>query len=61
LLRNSPTGVQIERLEQGGPVIGLLRDAPYQQGCCALDIGDVMVLFTDGISESMNGMDEGLE
>jgi sigma-B regulation protein RsbU (phosphoserine phosphatase) len=42
----------------GGPVIGLFRDCRYEQGSFALEPGDLLVLFTDGISESMNGDDE---
>jgi sigma-B regulation protein RsbU (phosphoserine phosphatase) len=46
------------RLDTGGPVIGLLPGAPYQQGTIAMQAGDVFVGFTDGISEAMNGDDE---
>ncbi len=48
---------QVFRLENGGPVIGLLRQR-YQQESFTLEPGDLMVLFTDGISESMNARDE---
>jgi phosphoserine phosphatase RsbU/P len=58
VLQQSSTGIQTYRLEEGGPVIGLLRDAAYHQGLFLLKWGDVMVLFTDGISESMNNNDE---
>jgi sigma-B regulation protein RsbU (phosphoserine phosphatase) len=58
VLKNSAAGIQIRRLEEGGPVIGLLRDARYQRGCFTLDPSDIVVLFTDGVSESMNGNDE---
>jgi sigma-B regulation protein RsbU (phosphoserine phosphatase) len=58
VLQNSAAGIQIQRLEDGGPAIGLLRDACYQQDCFALDPSDVVVLFTDGVSESMNGNHE---
>jgi sigma-B regulation protein RsbU (phosphoserine phosphatase) len=45
------------RLETGGPVVGLLSQS-YQQGSFSLTPGDLVVLFTDGVSESMNGRDE---
>jgi sigma-B regulation protein RsbU (phosphoserine phosphatase) len=35
-------------------VIGLLDDAQYEQGYVQLSPGDVLVAFTDGISEAMN-------
>jgi phosphoserine phosphatase RsbU/P len=46
------------RLEIGGPVVGLLPDATYEQGSIDLRHGDLIVLYTDGISESMNAADE---
>ncbi len=48
----------ITRLEPGGTVIGLLESALYQQGSVRLVPGDVLVAFTDGISEAMNLDDE---
>ncbi len=57
ILRKSGAGCEVFRLETGGPVIGLLR-RPYQQESFALEPGDLIVLFTDGISESMNARDE---
>jgi sigma-B regulation protein RsbU (phosphoserine phosphatase) len=42
------------RLDPGGPVIGLMPDCSYNQGSLALEDGDVLVLFTDGITEAMN-------
>ena len=46
------------RLEIGGPVVGLLPAATYEQGSIELRHGDLIVLFTDGVSESMNAADE---
>jgi sigma-B regulation protein RsbU (phosphoserine phosphatase) len=45
------------RLETGGPVIGLLPQM-YERGVFSHEAGDLMVLFTDGVSESMNIRDE---
>ena len=45
-------------LEEGGTVVGLLPRYPYKQGSIALQPGDVLVAFTDGISEAMNSADE---
>jgi sigma-B regulation protein RsbU (phosphoserine phosphatase) len=44
-------------LETGGPVVGLLQQR-YQQESFTLEPGDLVVLFTDGVSESMNTRDE---
>jgi phosphoserine phosphatase RsbU/P len=45
---------KIERLDEGGPVIGLIPDCAYQQAELTLASGDRLVIFTDGVSEAMN-------
>jgi len=45
----------IERLSEGGIILGVTKDAaPYKEGSIQLLTGDVIVMFTDGISEAMN-------
>ena len=51
-------GGEVLRLEEGGPVVGLFGPAQYAQGIVTLEPGDTMVLFTDGVSEAMNSVDE---
>ena len=46
------------RLSTGGPVVGLFRNAPYQQATLILEPGDLFLGFTDGISEAMNREEE---
>jgi len=48
----------VSRLDVGGTVVGLLENYTYQQGSANLAPGDVLVAFTDGISEAMNQADE---
>ncbi len=48
----SPSGVR--RLETGGPVIGLFEVAAFEQESVQLDRGDIVLLFSDGVSEAMN-------
>jgi serine phosphatase RsbU (regulator of sigma subunit) len=43
---------KVDRLETGGTVVGMFETAPYEQGKTKLDPGDLLVVFTDGISES---------
>lgn len=57
VLRNCAGSCQVLRLETGGPVIGLLPHR-YQRGLFSHEVGDLVVLFTDGVSESMNGRSE---
>ena len=47
-----------ERLGEGGPVLGVLADAEYEQAHVALSPGDRLVLFTDGLTEARNDADE---
>ena len=42
----------IERLGTGGLVLGVAADARYEQDSVALQSGDRLVLFTDGITEA---------
>ncbi|MBV9761440.1 MAG: SpoIIE family protein phosphatase [Acidobacteriaceae bacterium] len=49
---------QVIRLEEGGTVIGLFPDFPYREAAVPLEPHDVLVAFTDGISEAMNHADE---
>lgn len=51
-------GDKVLRLEDGGPVVGLFKPARYAQAALGLEVGDILVLFTDGISEAMNAADE---
>src|SRR5713226_7496949 len=51
-------GGEMERLEVGGPVVGLLHPTAFEQGSVTLNVGDVLVFYTDGISEAMNAADE---
>lgn len=50
--------LQINRLEIGGTVVGLLETFPYEQSAVTIAPGDVFIAFTDGISEAMNSADE---
>ena len=54
LLRNG----QVMRLEADGPVVGLLPFAPYTEQIQILEPGDLLLLYTDGISEAMTTQDE---
>src|SRR5262249_22241713 len=57
VLRSSGGACQVLRLETGGSVVGLLPQR-YQRGLFSHEAGDLVVLFTDGVSESMNVRDE---
>ena len=48
----------IRRLAAGGPVVGILGHATYEHAVVALDPGDVVVVFSDGVSEALGSNDE---
>jgi phosphoserine phosphatase RsbU/P len=48
----------VERLTAGGAVLGIFPDGTYEQGRVALESGDRLVLYTDGITEATNAADE---
>jgi sigma-B regulation protein RsbU (phosphoserine phosphatase) len=46
-------------LTVGGPIIGTFLDGPYEQGSVQVEGGDVLVAYTDGVTEALSP--EGLE
>jgi phosphoserine phosphatase RsbU/P len=48
----------IDRLDVGGPVLGVFPNEPYAQTNVSLAPGDRLVLFTDGLIEATNEADE---
>jgi serine phosphatase RsbU (regulator of sigma subunit) len=45
---------RIERLTEGGMALGMFDLATYTAGTLTLDAGDVLVLFSDGVTEAEN-------
>lgn len=60
LLRAGTGGIDVIKLETGGAVVGMLPSSivKYEQGEIGLKAGDLLVGFTDGISEAMNPDEE---
>jgi phosphoserine phosphatase RsbU/P len=57
ILRKSTATFHVLRLETGGPVVGILPQC-YQQESFLVEPGDQLMLFTDGVSESMDPREE---
>ena len=53
LLIRSKTGKSVQ-LEGGGPIMGILKDAQFSNTVIALNPGDILTLFTDGVTEQEN-------
>ena len=51
LLVGSASG-KSRRLETGGPVLGLLRNASYEEECIRLDGDEVLITYSDGLAEA---------
>lgn len=49
---------QIETLDVGGIIIGMMCGVHYEQSEVCLGSGDILLLYTDGVSEAMNAEDE---
>ncbi|WP_082661573.1 SpoIIE family protein phosphatase [Terracidiphilus gabretensis] len=58
VLRKENGAWQVFRLGDGGPVVGLLAGAAYKQQLLHLLPGDILLAFTDGISEAMNAAED---
>jgi len=46
-----------ELLEAGGLLLGVLPDAPYEEGTVTLDPGDLLAFYTDGVTEAWSATD----
>jgi sigma-B regulation protein RsbU (phosphoserine phosphatase) len=47
----------VEQMEEGGVPLGLFEDPRYREGFASLAEGDVLALYTDGITEATNPAD----
>jgi sigma-B regulation protein RsbU (phosphoserine phosphatase) len=48
---------RVERLAAGGPVLGVIPAAEYEQADVSLGAGDRLVLFTDGLTDARDSSD----
>jgi len=58
LVRMRHEAFGVDRLDQGGAVIGLMPNVPYEQASVALYPGDAILAYADGVSEAMNRPDQ---
>jgi len=49
------------KLDKGGLILGMLPDMEYEKGKIRLNKGDVIVMYTDGITEALNSANEEFE
>ncbi len=58
LLRNGSSQHAIEELSQGGIIIGMFAQSQYSEAETELHAGDVLMLFSDGVTEAHNPQEE---
>jgi sigma-B regulation protein RsbU (phosphoserine phosphatase) len=54
LLVRTKAGQALQLEAGGGPIVGILQDAHFSNTVIALDQGDILTLFTDGVTEQEN-------
>ena len=59
--RTAAGEVEMLRLEEGGPVLGVVSGGTYRQGQVSAHPGDLLVVFSDGVVEATNAAGEEFE
>ncbi|HJQ24228.1 MAG TPA: SpoIIE family protein phosphatase [Blastocatellia bacterium] len=55
------TSGEVLRLDKGGLPVGMMKGMAYQEDSVSFNPGDVLVIYSDGITESVNEKDEEFE
>jgi sigma-B regulation protein RsbU (phosphoserine phosphatase) len=53
----SPDGSHVS-LDRGGLLLGMYEDVDYEEGTVKLEAGQLLVVYSDGITESFDGANE---
>jgi sigma-B regulation protein RsbU (phosphoserine phosphatase) len=51
-------GGRIQKLETGGLVLGILQETRFEESTVPIEAGDLLLIYSDGITEAVNGRDE---
>lgn len=51
----------LERLDYGGPMLGATKGAKFETGTVTLNPGDMLVAYSDGVTECRNATDDEFE
>ncbi len=54
LLKETIDGVHLSKLEKNGPLVGIFGDSTWESKTIEMQPSEVLVLYTDGISEAQN-------
>jgi serine phosphatase RsbU (regulator of sigma subunit) len=58
VLRDNKT---LELLEEGGPMLGAVKNGTFQTGTITLNSGDMLVAYSDGVTECRNSQEDEFE
>lgn len=58
LLRKADGNITIQSLTKTGTLVGIFEESTWETECSPIQPGEVLVLFTDGITEAQNKSDE---
>jgi serine phosphatase RsbU (regulator of sigma subunit) len=53
-------GPDVARLETGGMALGVMDEFPYDRDAVQLNVGDLLVVYSDGIPDATNEFDQPL-
>lgn len=48
----------VEQLDKGGILLGVMKNMPYERGIVEMHPGDLVMMFTDGVTEAMGAAQE---
>lgn len=48
----------VEQLDKGGILLGVMKNMPYERGTVEMHPGDLVMMFTDGVTEAMGPAEE---
>lgn len=51
----------VERLEEGGPMLGAMKNATFRVDIVTFNPGDMLVAYSDGVTECRNAQDDEFE
>ena len=58
LYRRDGSEKGVRRLDEGGTVVGLFPEAPYEEAQVQVQPGDILIAFTDGVTEALNAIEQ---
>jgi len=56
-----PANKTLEPLVQGGPMLGAMKNASFQTGAVSLNPADMLIIYSDGVTECRNRQDDEFE